>query len=136
MIATYPKATEEIAQMVFNNIDSFREWGIDRVREWVQWFVNNDRFYAISCGGKLVGVTLFRMVDVEEDCHEHYRDTNGEICYIEATVSDYPSGLKVMYDILWNDVGKDSTWMAWVRGKHNNRVVMVEMNKAKRRFMR
>lgn len=136
MSKIYPKPTEEIAEMVCDNIPFCKDWGRDAVLPWIQWFINSERYLAVSSNGKLSGVTLFRMVDSEEDCHEHYRDTGGDVCYIEIAVSKHPSGLRSMYDMLWNGIGKSARKMAWIRHKYNGRITIVDMEKAKRRFMR
>ena len=136
MSKVFPAPTVEMADMLSGNISYFKEWGEDALRGWVQWFVDKGRYLAVSSDGKLSGITLFRMVGSAEDCHEHYRDTGGDICYVEASVSRHPNGLRAMYDILWHGCGKDASKMAWVRHKHNNRLVMVDMKRAKRRFMR
>ena len=132
----YPSATREMAKMLSDNLEYLREWGEERLLQWVQWFVNNGRYYAVSKDGELVGLTLARYVDTDEQCYEHYRDTGGPICYIEASVSKYPNSLNAMYRMVWEDLGHKSDWMAWVRQKNNNRVTKIDMTRAKRRFMK
>ena len=132
----YPERTKEMAKFLSDNLDYLKEWGDERVACWVQWFVDNDRCYAVSKQGKLAGLTLARYVDTEEQCYEHYTDTEGPICYIEASVSRYPKSLNAMYRMVWDDLGHKSKWMAWVRHKYNDRVTKIDMSRAKRRFMR
>ena len=136
MSAAVSRPVEEISSMIEGEIDFCREWGGEKVREWVNWFIGKGRYLAVSSHGKLSGITRFRMVDKEDAIFEHYRDTGGKICYIEVSVSLHPMGLRAMYDMLWHRHGEDAEKMAWVRHKKNNRVIMVDMLKAKRRFMR
>jgi len=131
----YPKSTEDMADLISANLDFCSDWGRDRLLDWVQWFVNNDRYYAITVGGKLVGLTLVRMVDTEEQCHEHYKDTEGPICYIELAISRYPKSLNEMYRMIWNDWKEVAKRMAWARHKYDNRVTITDMKKVKYRFM-
>ena len=133
---TFPKATHEMAELIRNNLDFCREWSRERLLGWVQWFVNNERCYAVAKGGELVGVTLARYVDREEDCHTHYLDTKGPLCYIEVTVCSHPSALRAMYRMIWNHLGENSEKVAWMRHKYGNRITMVDMTTAKRRLMR
>ena len=133
---TFPKATMEMAELVRENLAFCSEWSRERLMEWIQWFINNDRYYAVSDGKSLVGLTLVRFVDREEDCHEYYRDTEGPICYVEMTVCDHPDALRLMYRMLWNHLGKNAKKMAWVRHKYGERVTIVDMDAAKRRLMR
>ena len=132
----FPKTTYEMADLIGDKLDYCREWSRERLLEWVQWFVNNDRYYAVEDKGELVGVAFVRFVDTEEDCHEHYRDTGGPICYVEMTVCNHPDALKSMYSIMWRRIGKNAKKMAWVRHKYGERVTVVEMDTAKRRLMR
>tara|TARA_R110000751_G_scaffold241044_1_gene341583 strand:- start:105 stop:527 length:423 start_codon:yes stop_codon:yes gene_type:complete len=132
----YPDSTREMAEFLSGNLDYLKEWGDEKVLGWLQWFVNNGRYYAVSKDGKLVGLTLLRFVDTEEQCYEHYTDTGGPICYIEASVSRYPKSLNAMYCMMWDELGHKTKWMAWVRHKYNDRVTKIDMNRAKRRFMR
>ena len=136
MSVSYPESTMEIADMLHDDIPFCKEWGKAAVLPWVQWFIDNGRYYAVSSKGKLCGVTLLRFVDSEEDCHEHYKDTGGQICYVEVSVSKHVDALKSMYELMWNEIGKDTKYMAWMRHKYNNRVTMVDMGRAKRRLMR
>ena len=98
--------------------------------------MNKKRYYAVADEGKLVGVSFVRFVDTEKDCHEHYRDTGGPICYVEVAVCNHPDALKSMYTIMWSNIGKNAEKMAWVRHKYGERVTVVDMDRAKRRLMR
>ena len=133
---TFPRTTVEMADLIGDKLDFCREWSRERLLEWIQWFVNNERYYAVAKGDELVGVAFVRFVDNEEDCHEHYRDTEGPICYVEMTVCNHPDALKSMYTIMWRSIGKNAKKMAWVRHKYGERVTVVEMDTAKRRLMR
>jgi len=133
---TFPQTTYEMADLIEGKLDYCREWSRERLLEWVQWFVNKKRYYAVADKGELVGLAFVRFVDTEEDCHEHYRDTGGPICYVEMTVCNHPDALKSMYTIMWRSIGKNAKKMAWVRHKYGERVTVVDMNRAKRRLMR
>ena len=132
----FPKTTHEMADLISGRLDFCKDWGRERLLEWVQWFVNNDRYYAVTDGGKLVGVSFVRLVDTEEDCHEHYRDTGGPICYVEVAVSRHPKALKSMFTMMFTKVGIHAKKMAWVRHKYGERVTIADMSAAKRRLMR
>ena len=133
---SFPQTTREMARLIRNNLSFCSSWSRERLLEWVQWFVNNERCYAVAKGGELVGVTFARYVDCEEDCHKHYRDTEGPLCYVEATVCTHPSAMGAMYRMIWNHLGKNAEKMAWMRHKYGNRVTMSDMGTVKRRFMR
>lgn len=132
---SYPQKTHEMAEFLISNLEYLRDWGNEKVLGWLQWFINNGRCYAVAKDGELVGLTLARYVDTEEQCNEHYTDTGGPICYIEASVSRYPKSLNTMYQMVWDDAGHKSKWMAWVRHKYNDRVTKIDMRRAKRRFI-
>lgn len=132
----YPHTTREMASLLRERLPFIAEWDRDKLLAWVQWFINVRRYYALSRGGKLVGLALVRFVDTEEQCEEHYRDTGGPICYIEATVSTEDGGMAEMFRMMWEDAGKFADKIAWVRHKYGNRIVVNDMDKAKRRFMR
>lgn len=132
----YPQPTREMASLIREELSFCETWDRDRLNAWVQWFINAGRYYAISKDGKLVGLALVRLVDNEEQCNEHYRDTGGKICYVEATVCGEQGGMKELFGMMWDDVGKFAEKIAWVRHKYENRVLITDMDKAKRRFMR
>ena len=132
----FPRSTVEMADLIRGRADFCKEWSRERLLEWVQWFVNNERYYAVAKGGELVGVTFVRFVDNAEDCHEHYRDTEGPICYVELAVCEHPDAMRALYRMVWNHLGKCAKKMAWVRHKYGERVTLVDMNTAKRRLMR
>jgi hypothetical protein len=132
----YPQPTREMASLIREELSFCETWDRDRLNAWVQWFVNAGRYYAISRDGSLVGVALIRLVDNEEQCHEHYVDTGGQICYVEATVCSEPGGMGEMFGMMWDDVGEFTKKIAWVRSKHDNRVLVTDMERAKRRLMR
>jgi len=133
---TFPQTTHDMADFVTGRLTCCDGWGRRRLLEWIQWFVNNDRYFAVAKGDNLVGVTFVRLVDNEKDCHEHYRDTGGSVCYVEAAVCTHPDAMRSLYRLLWNSIGKEADKMAWVRHKYGGRATMVDMEKAKRRFTR
>lgn len=132
----YPHTTREMASLLRENLPFIEEWDRDKLLAWVQWFVNVGRYYAVAKGGKLVGLALVRFVDTEEQCEEHYLDTGGPICYVEATVSLEDGGIGELFSLMWNDAGKFADKIAWIRHKHGNRVVVSDMERAKRRLLR
>jgi hypothetical protein len=133
---TFPKTTHQMADLLLDKLDFCKGWKKGRLLEWVQWFANNGRCYAVTSGGSLVGVTLVRLVDREADCEEQYRDTNGPVCYVEAAVSRHPKALKSLFTMMLTNVGKNVKKMAWVRHKYDGRVTVVDIDRAKRRLMR
>ena len=132
----FPQTTVEMADMISDNMKCCSEWDREVLLGWVQWFVNRNRYLAVSDKGKLVGVALLRLVDSEEDCKEDYKDTEGELCFIEATVCKHPIALKSMFTMMFDRFGKGLRKMAWVRHKYGERVTVVDMDRAKRRLMR
>jgi len=132
---THPESTVEMADFLAENLDFCSGWDRERLLDWVQWFVNNNRYYAVKAKGQLVGLTLLRMVDTEKQCHEHYKDTEGGICYVEACVSRFPRCINRMYEMVWNRWSQTAHSMAWMRHKYNNRATVVDMSRIKRRFL-
>jgi hypothetical protein len=132
----YPKTTKEMASMIRSELTFCQSWDRGKLLGWVQWFINAGRYHAISREGSLVSVGLFRMVDDEKQCHEFYVDTGGPICYVEAAVCSERGGLRELYGMLWDDVGEFTEKIAWVRSKYDNRVLVTDMERAKRRLMR
>ena len=63
---THPESTVEMADFLAENLKFCADWDRERLLDWVQWFVNNDRYYAVKAKGQLVGLTLLRMVDTEK----------------------------------------------------------------------
>jgi hypothetical protein len=133
---TFPQTTYEMADLIEANVEPCGKWKRGLLLEWVQWFVNNNRYCAVTDGGELVGVALVRLVDSEADCHEDYRDTGGPVCYVEVAVSKHPVAMKSIFTIIARSFGKNVKKVAWVRHKYGERVTVVDMGAAKRRYMR
>ena len=134
MSGIYPKETLEMSEMLRKHM--FKDWDMESTNGWVQWYVNIGQCYPVASEGKLVGATFARLVDSEEDCREYYKDTGGEICYVEAAVSRHPMALASMFDLIWSGIGKNAKWFAFHRFKKDNAFVKVKMDRAKRNFMR
>ena len=133
---TFPKTTHQMANLISSNLHFCKKWRSARLLEWVQWFVNNDRYFAVAAKGELVGVSFVRLIDRESDCEKQYRDTNGPVCYVELAVSKHPKALKSMFTMMLESVGKNVKKVAWVRHKYDGRVTVSDIDRAKRRLMR
>ena len=83
-----------------------------------------------------MGAALLRYVDNEEDCRKDYRDTGGKICYVDATVAKEKGVLSELFTQMWGKFGKDCELIAWVRPKHDNKIICVPMDKARRRLIK
>ena len=125
-----------IAGLFQKHLEHCADWPLPRLLEWVRWFVVKGRYLVSFSGGKMVGAAVLRYVDSEEDCREDYKDTGGKICYVDATVATKPDVLKDLYTQMWNRFGKDCNLIAWVRPKHNDKIICVPMDKARRRLIK
>ena len=128
--------TVGIADLLRSELEHCADWPTSRLLGWVRWFVVKQRYLVSVRNGELVGAALLRYVDSEADCREDYRDTGGKICYVDATVATQPDVLKEMYTQMWNRFGKDCDLIAWVRPKHNDKIICVPMDKARRRLIK
>ena len=86
--------------------------------------------------GRLVGAALLRYVDDEAGCRSDYCDTGGKICYVDATVAKEKGVMRDMFTEMWGKIGKDCNLIAWVRPKHNDKIICVPMDKARRRLIK
>ena len=125
-----------IAELFRRRLDHCKDWPQQRLFDWVKWVVVKDRYLVSVKGGKLVGAAVLRYVDNETECRTDYCDTGGKICYVAATVAPEPDVLKDLYTQMWDRFGKDCNLIAWVRPKHDNRIVCVPMDKARRRLIK
>ena len=125
-----------IANLFRSELEHCSGWPPGRLLSWVRWFVVKQRYLVSVREGKLVGAAVLRYVDNEKECRTDYCDTGGKICYVDATVATEPDVLKDLYTQMWERFGKDCNLIAWVRPKHDNKVICVPMDKARRRLIK
>jgi len=125
-----------IANLFRSELEHCSGWPPGRLLRWVRWFVVKQRYLVSVREGKLVGAAVLRYVDNEKECRTDYCDTGGKICYVDATVATEPDVLKDLYTQMWERFGKDCNLIAWVRPKHDNKVICVPMDKARRRLIK
>ena len=125
-----------IANLFRSELEHCSGWPPGRLLSWVRWFVVKQRYLVSVKEGKLVGAAVLRYVDNEKECRTDYCDTGGKICYVDATVATEPDVLKDLYTQMWERFGKDCNLIAWVRPKHDNKVICVPMDKARRRLIK
>jgi len=125
-----------IANLFRSELEHCSGWPPGRLLSWVRWFVVKQRYLVSVKEGKLVGAAVLRYVDNEKECRTDYCDTGGKICYVDATVAKEPDVLKDLYTQMWERFGKDCNLIAWVRPKHDNKVICVPMDKARRRLIK
>jgi len=125
-----------IAELCRRRLDHCKDWPQQRLLDWVKWFVVKGRYLIVVRDGKLGGVGLWRCVDNETECRTDYCDTGGTVCYVDAMIATVPGALKEIYTEALNGPVKDCKMMAWVRPKHNNRIICVPMDKARRRLIK
>ena len=125
-----------IANLFRSELEHCSGWPPGRLLSWVRWFVVKQRYLVSVREGKLVGAAVLRYVDNEKECRTDYCDTGGKICYVDATVATEPDVLKDLYTQMWERFGKDCNLIAWVRPKHDNKIICVPMDKARRRLIK
>ena len=125
-----------IAELFRRRLDHCKDWPQQRLLDWVKWFVIRQRYLVSVRGGKLDGVCLWRRVDNEANCREEYCDTGGAVLYVDAMIANSAGALKKIYTEGINGPVKDCDTMAWVRPKHNNKIICVPMEKARRRLIK
>lgn len=128
--------TVGIADLFRSELEHCADWPTSRLLSWVRWFVVKQRYLVSVRNGELVGAALLRYVDNEKECRTDYCDTGGKICYVDATVATEPGVMREMYSDMWNRFGKDCNLIAWVRPKHDNKIICVPMDKARRRLIK
>ena len=128
--------TVGIADLFRSDLEHCADWPTSRLLSWVRWFVVKQRYLVSVRNGELVGAALLRYVDNEKECRTDYCDTGGKICYVDATVATEPGVMREMYSDMWNRFGKDCNLIAWVRPKHDNKIICVPMDKARRRLIK
>ena len=125
-----------IAELFRRRLDHCKDWPQQRLLDWVKWFVIKGRYLGSVRNGELVGAAVLRYVDSEADCRKDYCDTGGKICYVDATVATRPDVMKEMYTEMWYKIGKDCNLIAWVRPKHDSKIVCVPMERARRHLIK
>ena len=113
-----------------------QKWDKSLMLKWVQWFIVKKRYWTVVRDGELKGVALVRLVDDEDGCRKDYTDTGGKVCFVDATVAKGEGVLKELYTKMFNDMGHRADTMAWVRPKHNDKIVCVPMERARRRLIK
>lgn len=129
---TYARDTIYVAAFLRRHLPELRQWTTEGTLQWVKWFMCHGRALLIKRGKRLLGVTLVRLVDTREQAAIDYTDTGGKLAYIEVTAC--APGIMPALFILLRRTFPTADRMAWVRGKHNNRPVIVPMAKAALRF--
>ena len=125
-----------IAELFRLRLDHCKDWPQQRLLDWVKWFVVKGRYWVLVRNDKLVGAAVVRYVDSEADCRKDYCDTGGKICYVEAAVAKEKGVMREMFTDMWHKFGKDCDLIAWVRPKHNDKIICVPMDKARRRLIK
>jgi len=128
--------TIRIANLFRYELDHCRDWPLDRLLTWIRWFVVKQRYLVSVRDGRLVGAALLRYVDDEEGCRSDYCDTGGKVCYVDATVAKERGVMKELFTEMFEKFGKDCDLIAWVRPKHNEKIICVPMDKARRRLIK
>ena len=128
--------TVGIADLFRSELEYCSGWPPSKLLSWVRWFVVKQRYLVSVRDGELVGAALVRYVDNKEDCREDYHDTGGKICYVDATVARGNGVMREMFTKMWEKFGKNCELIAWVRPKHNNKIICVPMSKARRRLIK
>ena len=128
--------TLSIGQLCHRHLEHCKDWKPSILLKWVEWFIVQGRYWTVVRDGELRGVALVRFVDDEEGCREDYTDTEGKICFVDATVAQGKGVMKELYTQMFNDLGHQCETMAWVRPKHNDKIVCVPMGQARRRLLK
>ena len=128
--------TIRIANLFRYDLDHCRDWPLDRLLTWIRWFVVKQRYLVSVRDGRLVGAALLRYVDDEEGWRSDYCDTGGKVCYVDATVAKERGVMKELFTEMFEKFGKDCDLIAWVRPKHNEKIICVPMDKARRRLIK
>lgn len=128
--------TLSVGQLLNQHLEHCKEWKPATLLRWVEWFVVKKRYWTVVRNGELVGAALVRLVDDEEGCRTDYVDTGGKVCFVDATVAQGDDVMKELYTKMFNDMGHRAETMAWVRPKHNNKIICVPMERARRRLIK
>tara|TARA_Y100001951_G_C11187787_1_gene209667 strand:- start:155 stop:565 length:411 start_codon:yes stop_codon:yes gene_type:complete len=128
--------TLAVGQLLHQHLKHCKEWKPATLLRWVEWFIVKGRYWTVVRDGELAGVALVRLVDDEEGCRVDYTDTGGKVCFVDATVAQGNGVMKELYTKMFNDMGHRAETMAWVRPKHDNKIVCVPMERARRRLIK
>ena len=128
--------TLAVGQLCHRNLEHCRKWEPATLLRWVEWFIVKKRYWTVIRDGELVGVGLVRFVDDEDGCREDYTDTGGKGCFVDTAVAQGDGVLKELYTKMFNDIGHQADTMAWVRPKHDDKIVCVPMERARRRLIK
>ena len=128
--------TLDYGQFYRKHLAHCRDWEVSTLLKWVEWFIVKGRYYVVIRDGELVGLSLVRFVDDEAGCRKDYTDTGGKVCFVDATVATGKGALKELYTKMFNEIGHKCETMAWVRPKHNDKIVCVPMESARRRLIK
>ena len=134
-MSDYPKTTVRVAAFVRRHWKGCRRWPRQLLLAWVQWFIDNDRFQGITEGGKVVGVAMYRFVDVEEDVTQHdYRDTGGKLAFVALCTGKTAGIMRHLYHMAMDAGMKACEKICWARDKHCGRGSIYNINTLHRRF--
>ena len=128
--------TLSVGQLLNQHLEHCKEWKPATLLRGVEWFVVKKRYWTVVRNGELGGAALVRLVDDEEGCRTDYVDTGGKVCFVDATVAQGDDVMKELYTKMFNDMGHRAETMAWVRPKHNNKIICVPMERARRRLIK
>jgi len=128
--------TLSVGQLFNQHLEHCKEWKPATLLRWVEWFVVKKRYWTVVRNGELVGAALVRFVDDEEGCRTDYMDTGGKVCFVDATVTQGDDVMRELYTKMFNDIGHRAETMAWVRPKHDNKIICVPMERARRRLIK
>jgi len=128
--------TLSIGLFCHRHLGHCHKWDKALMLSWVEWFIVKKRYWTVVRDGELKGVALVRLVDDEEGCRKDYTDTGGKICFVDAAVAKGEGVMKELYTQMFNDIGHQAETMAWVRPKHNDKIVCVPMGQARRRLIK
>ena len=128
--------TLAIGQLFHKHLDHCKDWEPATLLRWIEWFIVKKRYWTVVRDGEIAGAVLIRFVDTPGDCKSNYIDTGGRICFVDAAVAQGDGVLKELYTKMFNDMGHKADSMVWVRPKHNDRIISVSMEQAKRRLIK
>jgi hypothetical protein len=128
--------TVGLANLFRHELDHCRDWPSGRLLTWIRWFVVKQRYLVSVRDGRLAGAALLRYVDDEAGCRSDYCDTGGRICYVDATVATERGVMKELFTEMFEKFGKDCDLIAWVRPKHDSKIVCVDMERARRHLIK
>jgi hypothetical protein len=128
----YARDTHYVAAFLRRHLPILKDWTREGTLQWVKWFMCHQRALLVKDGPKLVGVTLVRLVDTNDQAATDYLDTGGRLAYIEVTACQ--KGIMPNLFNLLRQTFPHADRMAWARSKYNNRTIAVPMAKAALRF--